>query len=155
MSFIPHIIATAVFITFIPTATSDVHIPEPDPLPEPAAEIVEPPTEPEPEVKPIPNADPVVKDSACNCYNILTDNFDSVPSMNQLQATAGPDVGNVAVFMYAPSANFPNGTPHVALVHEVLPDGTVLIEEYNYRNCTHSFRTIPLTYPRLVGFTNL
>lgn len=155
MSFIPHTIATVVFALFIPSTTaSDIHIPEPDPLPEPAAHVVTPP-KPELEGKPLPSEPPRVKPSACNCYNILKENFDSVPSMNQLMATASPVKGNVAVFRYPATPDWPNGIPHVAVVRGELPDGSLQIEEYNYHSCTHSFRAISPTDHRLVGFVSL
>ena len=164
MSFIPHIIATAVFALIIPSPTaSDVHIPEPDPLPEPAAEIITQPEPPEiepdpvPEAKPLPSEPPRVSAKACNCYNILKENFDSVPSMNQLLATAqhSHQNANVAVFKYPATPDWPAGIPHVAIVHGELPDGSLQIEEYNYHSCTHSFRTISPADPRLVGFHTL
>lgn len=155
MSFIPHTIVTAVFALVIPSTTAtDIHIPEPDPLPEPATQVVTLPI-PEPEGKPLPSEPPRVKPSACNCYNILKENFGSVPTMNNLLATASPEVGNVAVFRYPATPEWPNGIPHVALVHGELPDGSLQIEEYNYHSCTHSFRTVSPTDQRLVGFVSL
>lgn len=159
MSFIPHTIVTVVFALFIPSTTAtDVHTADPDPLPEPAAQVVtQPIPEPEPEVKPLPSEPPRVSEQACNCYNILKENFDSVPSMNQILATAttSHQNANVAVFRYAATPDWPNGIPHVAIVHGELPDGSLQIEEYNYHSCTHSFRTISPTDPRLVGFHTL
>lgn len=156
MSFIPHTIATVVFALFIPSATADIHIPEPDPLPEPAAQVVMP-SEPEPEGKPLPSEPPRVTASACNCYNIIKENFDSVPSMNQLLATAQHSHlgANVAVFRYPATPEWPDGIPHVAILHGELPDGSLQIEEYNYHSCTHSFRTISPTDHRLIGFVSL
>lgn len=155
MSIIPHTIAAVVFALLIPQTTSSIDSLAVVSIPDPIPQIVEEVTEPEPEVKPLPSADPVVKTSACNCYNILTENFDSVPSMNQLLLNAGPERGNVAVFKYPATPDWPNGIPHVALVHGELPDGTLQIEEYNYHSCTHSFRTISPNDHRLVGFINL
>ena len=159
MSFIPHIIATAVFSIFIPTPTvSDVHIPDPDPLPTMAAQVVpQPIPEPEPEVKPIPSDAPTVSTEACNCYNKLKENFDSVPSMNQLLETAQhpqPNA-NVAVMKYPATPEWPGGIPHVALIREHLPDGSLVIEEYNYSRCKQTVRTIAPNYPQLVGTVSL
>lgn len=106
-------------------------------------------------IKPIPSTEPVVKTSACNCYNILKENFASVPPMDQIQAMATSTMGNVAVFMYPATPEFPNGMPHVAISHGIQPDGSLLIEEYNYHSCAHSSRTISLTDHRLVGFITL
>lgn len=105
--------------------------------------------------KPIPNTEPVVKTSACNCYHILTENFASVPPMDQIVAMATSTMGNVAVFMYPATPAFPNGVPHVAISHGIQPDGSILIEEYNYHSCAHSSRTISPTDKRLVGFITL
>lgn len=106
------------------------------------------------EVKPLPATEPVVKESACNCYNILKDNFSSVPAMSALLSMATSS-GNVAIMLYPATPDFPNGMPHVALVRAVLPDGSYEIEEYNYKRCTHGTRIIPADYHRLVGFTTL
>jgi len=130
-------------------------IPEPDPLPIMPAALEQPASENEPEGKPLPAITPTVKESACNCYNILKESFSSVPSMNQLLATASPEIGNVALFRYPATPDWPNGIPHVAKVDAVLPDGSIRIEEYNYHRCTHSFRTISPNDHRLIGFTNL
>lgn len=106
-------------------------------------------------IKPIPSTEPVVKTSACNCYNILKENFASVPPMDQIQAMATSSIGNVAVFRYASTTEFPDGMPHVAISHGIQPDGMLLIEEYNYHSCAHSSRTISPTDHRLVGFITL
>lgn len=105
--------------------------------------------------KPIPSTEPIVKTSACNCYNILKENFASVPSMDQILAMATSSIGNVAVFRYASTTEFPDGMPHVAISHGIQPDGSLLIEEYNYHSCAHSSRTISPTDHRLVGFVTL
>jgi hypothetical protein len=75
--------------------------------------------------------------------------------MNTLIAMATSTPGNVAVFMYPPTEGWPNGIPHVALVHGRDKAGNYLIEEYNYHRCTHSHRTIPPNYRHLIGFVNL
>lgn len=106
------------------------------------------------EEKPLPNPEPTVKESACNCYNILKETFKDVPSMETLLSLATTS-GNVAIMKYPATPDFPNGIPHVALVRAVLPDGSYEIEEYNYKRCTHSTRIIPANYHRLVGFTTL
>lgn len=127
-----------------------------DPLPIVAA--IEQPAEIEQEdVKSNLSATPIVKDVACNCYNLLRESFDSVPPMDHLLSTAKTSHKNpnVAVFKYPMNEDWPDGIPHVALVHEVLPDGSITIEEYNYHSCAHSVRTIPPDYHRLVGFHHL
>jgi hypothetical protein len=126
-----------------------------DPLPYTAAQIVEQPTEQEEEGKPLPPLTPVKKTSACNCYNILKENFTDVPSMDAVIASASNELGNVALFMYPATEEWPNGIPHVAMVKGENPDGTIEIEEYNYHRCTHSNRTITRHDKRLIGFTNL
>jgi len=75
--------------------------------------------------------------------------------MEAILRQATSTVGNVAVMQYPATPDFPNGMPHVALVRAVLPDGSLEIEEYNYKRCTHSTRIIPPDYHRLVGFTTL
>lgn len=132
------------------------HIPEAEPVPIlPPVALVQPASEENREEKPLPNNAPIIKEEACNCYNILKETFSSVPSMGEIVASAGPEVGNVAVFRYPPTEAWPDGIPHVALVRAVLPDGTLHIEEYNYHRCAHSFRIITPTDHRLIGFMNL
>jgi surface antigen len=92
----------------------------------------------------------------CNCYNILKTQFKAVPFMNQIIAGASMKyVGNVAVFMYPANKDFPNGMPHVALVKDILPDGSVLIGEYHYHGCTYSERIIDSTTRGLIGYVTL
>lgn len=126
------------------------------PIPEPAVlEVtVELPVPVEVE-KPEQEDLPKVTSTACNCYNILKERFDSVPSMAALESMATSTVGNVVFMKYPPTAAFPNGVPHVALVQEVYPDQSLLIEEYNFQSCTHSHRVIPHNYHRLIGFITL
>lgn len=126
---------------------------EAEPIPLRPAAILEQPTPP-PETKPLPSTAPTVKVSACNCYNILKENFKSVPPMQDIIKSATSS-GNVAVFKYPATPDWPTGIPHVALVRNVLPDGSIQIEEYNYHRCTHSFRTITPDDHRLVGFVTL
>ncbi len=145
----------AVSTAMIAPGLSD-YIPEAEPVPIllPVA-LVQPASEENREEKPLPNDAPIIKEEACNCYNILKERFSSVPSMGELVATARPGNGNVAVFRYPATPDWPDGIPHVALVHAVLPDGSLYIEEYNYHRCAHSFRTISPTDHRLLGLTIL
>jgi hypothetical protein len=92
----------------------------------------------------------------CNCYNILKTRFKHVQFMHDIIAGASMEtVGNVAVFMYPPNEDFPHGMPHVALVLDVLPDGSVLIGEYNYSHCKYSERIIDSTTSGLIGYVTL
>ena len=147
-TFVNVIIATTTAFLFSPVVGD--HITEPLPL------VSQTITQALPieEVKPLPATEPTVKESACNCYNILKDNFVSVPAMSMLLAMA-TSTGNVAIMLYPATPDFPNGMPHVAIVRAVLPDGSYEIEEYNYKRCTHATRIIPHDYHRLVGFTTL
>ena len=135
-----------------PGISSTIQEAEPIPL-RPAVILEQPSTTPE--TKPLPSIAPTVKESACNCYNILKENFERVPAMRDIVATASASIGNVAVFKYPATPDWPTGIPHVALVRNVLPDGSIQIEEYNYHRCTHSFRTISPSDHRLVGFVTL
>lgn len=137
----------------VPMVVSD-SIPVAEPLPYTVAQIVEEPTEKEEEGKPLPSIAPTVKERACNCYNILKDTFGNAPSMDVVMASASEEIGNVALFKYPATPDWPDGIPHVALVKEVTPEG-IKIEEYNYHRCTHSTRTISRNDKRLIGFTNL
>lgn len=150
------IIATTTALLFpLTSATETYTVPEPEPsIQQPATTTnqVEVPAE---EEKLIP--EPLAKQtlSACNCYNILKEKHDSVPSMASLQQQAGPEIGNVAVFMYPPNEDWPTGIPHVASVLSTTTDGTILIEEYNYHQCQHTTREISPTDHRLIGFVNI
>jgi len=75
--------------------------------------------------------------------------------MNTILETATEATGNVAVFRYPATPDWPNGIPHVAKVTDVTPDGMIQIEEYNYHTCTHSTRAISANDKRLIGFTTL
>ena len=136
-----------------PAFAADIEPPIHQPVQE--VTILEPAPIAEPS-KPLPAA-PTEKPEACNCYNILRENFDSLLPMDTLQAVAQPYTpeANVAVFLYPATPEWPNGIPHVALVHDQLPDGSIQIEEYNYHSCTHSTRTINPNDHRLVGFVSL
>ena len=92
---------------------------------------------------------------ACNCYNLLIEQFESVPTMHQLEQMASSKVGNVAFMRYPATSEWPAGLPHVAMVRDTLPDGSLLIEEYNYDRCQHTYRTIASDYERLVGYVSL
>jgi hypothetical protein len=154
MQTLVNVIVATTTAFLVPLMVSD-SIPVADPLPYTVAQIVEQPTEQEEEGKPLPSIAPTVKTTACNCYNILKDNFADVPSMGAVMASASKELGNVALFMYPATEEWPNGIPHVALVKGENPDGTIEIEEYNYHRCTHSTRTITRHDKRLIGFTNL
>ena len=132
-----------------PAFAADIDIPIPQPVP---IEIKI--AAPEPVSKPLP-PEPTQRSGACNCYKLLKNTFGEVPSMDQLQALATDEPGNVAVMMYPPTKDWPNGIPHVALVHGTDKDGNYIIEEYNYHRCTHSTRTIPPDYRHLIGFVSL
>lgn len=147
-TFVNVIIATTIPFLLTPVVGDNI----PEPLPIVAQTITQ--ALPIEEVKPLPATEPTVKESACNCYNILKDNFASVPAMSTLLAMA-TSTGNVAIMLYPATPDFPNGMPHVAIVRAVLPDGSYEIEEYNYKRCTHSTRVIPHNYHRLVGFITL
>ena len=126
------------------------HIPEAEPL---SIQIVQEIVQPVEEVKPIPSSTPIVKGSACNCYNLLKEHFSSVPSMAELLSAASSTNGNVAVFKYPPSPKYPEypeGIPHVAIIHSTLLDGNMYIEDYNLTECTHSFRIVAPNDKRLV-----
>lgn len=123
------------------TAVSQHHEPEPDPLPVIA--------------KPIPEPDITHTEAACNCYNLLTEKHGAVPSMSELISRASSSPGNVAVFMYAATPEFPAGLPHVASVIATTSTSTVLVEEYNYHECKHSTREISIYDHRLLGFVSL
>lgn len=137
-----------------PAFAADIDLPKPLITPEAVSITLQ---EPEREVKPQPSDLPKWKESACNCYNLLKETFDHVPPMNQMIATAkhSHPNPNVAVFKYPATSEWPEGIPHVALVRQIHPDGSIDIEEYNYKSCNHSFRTIPPAYPRLLGFVSL
>lgn len=140
-----------------PAYAADIELPILEPVP---MEITIPTELPDPveveETKPLP-ALPAYKPEACNCYNILRENFSSLLPMATLLSTAQPynEASNVAIFKYPATKNWPNGIPHVAIVHGELPDGSIQIEEYNYHSCTHSFRTISPSDHNLVGFYTL
>ena len=108
-----------------------------------------------PVTKPIPEPDVTHREVECNCMNLLNKYFSDVPFMKEIQASAGVAFGNVAVFMYPPTEDFPDGMPHVAVTTGYMEAGTFQIEEYNYHECKQSRRMISFTDPRLVGFTTL
>lgn len=135
-----------------PAFAADLDIPIRPPVP---IEIkIEQPVPPQPVSKPLP-PEPTQRPGACNCYNLIKSTFGNIPSMAELIALASDTPGNVAVMMYPPTKEWPNGIPHVALVHGKDSHGDYIIEEYNYHRCTHSTRTIPPTYRHLIGFVNL
>jgi len=150
-----NVIVATTTACLVPAVVVD-HIPPAEPLSYTVAQVVELPSEPEEEEgKPLPPVTPSVKPRACNCYNILKDTFGEVPLMSEVIAAATEAEGNVAVFKYPATEEWPNGIPHVALVKEKLPDGSLKIEEYNYHSCTHSERIITPHDRHLVGFTTL
>ena len=108
-----------------------------------------------PITKPIPEPDVTHREEACNCYNLLKKHFSDVPFMQEIQSRAGVAFGNVAVFMYPPTEDFPDGMPHVAMTTGYMEAGTFEIEEYNYHECKQSRRMISFTDPYLMGFTTL
>lgn len=135
-----------------PAFAADLDIPIRPPAP---IEIkIEAPAPVAPVSKPLP-PEPTQRPGACNCYNLIKETFGEVPTMSGLIATAGDGPGNVAVMMYPPTKDWPNGIPHVALVHGTDASGDYIIEEYNYHRCTHSTRTIPANYRHLIGFVSL
>jgi len=135
-------------------ADIDPPIPEPAPL---EITVTEPDPVIEEDQKPVDPDPPKVTSSACNCYNLLLEEFGSVPSMATLEsmATATASVGDVAFMRYPATPAWPAGIPHVAIVRSIAPDGSLLIEEYNFQSCTHSHRTISPYYYRLIGFITL
>ena len=127
-----------------PAFAADIEPPIPTITPEAVVISIELPEVEVSPAKPLPSDLPKVTEAACNCYNLLKERFDHVPPMSQLLATAQTSHhnANVAVFKFPATAEFPNGMPHVAVIREELPDGSLQIEEYNYQKCNHSTRTI-------------
>lgn len=144
------VVLTVAMLT--PLVGSD-SIPAPDPEPPiPTPAIVAEATPPEPDEKPIPNPVAIQNSRACNCYNLLGERFDTVPPMDTILASATSTFGSVAVFMYPPNEEYPSGVPHVALTTGRIQDESFEIEEYNYVDCTHSYRLVPFSDHRLRGF---
>ena len=93
----------------------------------------------------------------CSCYQLLLNTFgrDRVPSMDAIHSLATKNQqGNVAFFTYPPNEQYPKGIPHVGLA-TFLPDGEILIEEFNYHSCRHTTRVITKDDKRLIGFLTL
>lgn len=127
---------------------------DPDP-PIPTPALVAEATEPVPVEKPIPNPVAIQNTRACNCYNLLQERFENVPPMHDIITSATSTLGPVAVFMYPPNEEYPSGVPHVALTTGRIQEGSFEIEEYNFIECTHSYRLVPFSDHRLRGFVTL
>ena len=144
------------FISFVLAGTT-IQTLEPHILPEVAIEITLPELVQEPvKEQEIKHVEPQDARVMCNCYNIIKTQFEHVPFMHEIIASASMDsIGNVAVFMYPPNEDFPHGMPHVALVLDVLPDGSVKIGEYHYSGCSYTERIIDSTTRGLMGYVTL
>ena len=143
------IIATATAL-MVPGVTSDSYQLNPTPLV--VAQIVQ---QPEVIEKVVPNRATTTSDVACNCYNLLTENFEVVPRMKTIQNTATSSFGSVAVFKYPPNEDWPEGIPHVAVTTGSTTLNSFEIEEYNFKECVHSYRFVSFNDVRLVGFIDL
>lgn len=82
-----------------------------------------------------------------NCYAYVEYRLGDLPSMADVQATAHPQHGNVAVFNY-------HGIPHVAVVEEF--DATTFsVTESNFKGDFVSHRVVTYTDASLKGFVNI
>jgi len=88
--------------------------------------------------------EPISEEERCNCYLFVKNRVD-VPRMVDIAPNSDISVGSVAIFVY------PNGLKHVAIVKEVWGD-EFLVEETNYKNCTHKNRLVDYDNSALIGF---
>lgn len=143
---------TLLILAFVTLPIASAHAPT-EPRPEPQA--IELPRTEVAVTKPLHEQGITHTERACNCYNLLKDHFKNVPKMVDILARAGVPFGNVAVFLYPPTSEFPNGIPHVAMTTGNMGAGTFEIKEYNYHECKESIRTINFSDPNLIGFVTL
>jgi hypothetical protein len=81
----------------------------------------------------------------CNCYAFVKQHFPTLPSTATILSNLAAE-GRVVVFYYAEI-----GLYHYAIVRGERRDAW-LIEETNYKHCTHDSRWVPKEDPAIVGF---
>ena len=89
-----------------------------------------------------------------NCYAYVELIVGDLPSMDYIQKNATQAYGNVAVFMYPPTEDFPNGLPHVGVTGKQ-GYGEFDMKESHYKGNTVSERKVKFNDPYLVGFINI
>lgn len=81
----------------------------------------------------------------CNCWAYTKSQYPSLPSTKVILSNL-QQKGEVAVFYYSDAQ-----LHHYAVVREET-DTHYLIEETNYKSCTHGVREVSKTDPSLLGF---
>lgn len=89
----------------------------------------------------------------CSCVSYVHSLVPEAPLVNadQYKPNISAHVGAIAIFHYGPSAHYPHGTGHVALV-TAIRSGAIAINESNYHSCAISDRWVSLKDPTLIGF---
>ena len=89
----------------------------------------------------------------CSCVKTLIEAGVKIQlqDADKFVPNAPADVGNVILFTYPPTEQFPNGVPHVALITKIAGEGWEVVEG-NFVACEKTSRVVLFNDPFIRGF---